>query len=125
MTEPVKAAVIYYSSTGNVYQLAKAAIEGAEKAGADVRLRKARELAPESAINSNEAWAANVRNTAEVVEATPDDLAWADAVIIGTPTRFGNIPSQLQQLIDTLGPLWQQGKLANKVYTAFVSTATA
>jgi NAD(P)H dehydrogenase (quinone) len=125
MTEPVRTAVIYYSSTGNVARLARAAVAGAEKAGAEVRLRKARELAPPAAINSNEAWAANVRDTADVAEATLDDLDWADVVIFGTPTRYGNVPSQLQQFIDTTGPLWSQGKLANKVYTAFVSTSTA
>lgn len=125
MTETVNAAVIYYSSTGNVHALAQAAAEGAEKAGADVRLRKVRELAPPAAIESNPAWAANAAATANIQEAALDDLEWADVVLFGTPTRYGGATSQLKAFIDTTGPLWQQGKLAGKVYTAFTSTATA
>ncbi|NLU67116.1 NAD(P)H:quinone oxidoreductase [Streptomyces sp. HNM0574] len=124
-TEPVKLAVVYYSSTGTIATLAKELAETAEKAGAEVRLRKAAELAPQAAIESNPAWAENVRATADVAEATPEDLEWADAVIFGSPTRFGNIASQLKQFIDTLGGLWAQGKLADKVYSGFTSSATA
>jgi NAD(P)H dehydrogenase (quinone) len=56
--------------------------------------------------------------------AEPDDLAWADAVLLGTPTRFGSAASQLQAFIDTLGPLWQEGGLADKVYAGFTATKT-
>src|SRR5215475_3301733 len=121
----VKVAVIYYSATGTTYRLARAVEEGASEAGADVRLRKVRELAPDEAIASNEGWAAHRLATQDVEEATLDDLDWADAVIFGTPTRFGNVSAQLKQFIDTAGPLWAQGKLANKVFSGFVSTATA
>jgi NAD(P)H dehydrogenase (quinone) len=120
-----RVAVIYYSSTGGTHALATAVAEGAEKAGAEVRVRRVPELAPAEAINSNEAWAAHVRDTAHVVEATHEDLLWADAVILGSPTRFGLPSSQLKQFIDTTGGLWQQGRLANKVYASFTSTATA
>lgn len=82
------------------------------------------ELAPRVAIDSNPAWAAHHAAIADIPEATPADVEWADAVIFGTPTRFGNVSSQLKQFIDTLGGLWAQGKLANKVYSGFVSTAT-
>ena len=125
MSTPVKLAVIYYSSTGFSGEIAKEISEAAEKAGAEVRLLKAAELAPEAAIASNEAWAAHAAASAGIPEATPADVEWADAVIFGTPTRFGNISSQLKQFIDTLGGLWAEGKLADKVYSGFVSTATA
>lgn len=125
MTVSVKAAIIYYSATGNVHALAKAAVEGAEKAGAEVRLRKVAELAPAEAIASNPAWQAHVEQTRDVPVATLDDLAWADVVLFGTPTRFGLVASQLKQFIDTTGPLWSEGKLADKVYGAFTSTSSA
>lgn len=125
MSDPVKVAIVYYSSTGNVHTLAQAVAEGAEKAGAEVRLHKVPELAPAEAIASNPAWQAHVDATADVPVATADDLLWADAVIFGTPTRFGNVASQLKQFLDTLGPQWAQGLLQDKVYSGFVSTATA
>jgi len=123
--EPVNAAIIYYSSTGTVHALAQAAAEGAEKAGADVRLRRVAELAPQEAISARPGWAEHIQDTADVAEASLDDLAWADVVLFGTPTRFGNPASQLRAFIDTTGPLWLQGKLAGKVYSAFTASNTA
>ncbi|MFJ8357592.1 NAD(P)H:quinone oxidoreductase [Streptomyces sp. NPDC093984] len=125
MATPVKLAIVYYSSTGTIAEIAKELHDAAIKAGAEVRLLKAAELAPRSAIDSNPAWAANHTATADIPEATPDDIDWADAVVFGTPTRFGNVSAQLKQFIDTLGGLWAQGRLADKVYSGFVSTATA
>jgi NAD(P)H dehydrogenase (quinone) len=122
--EPVNAAIIYYSSTGTVHALARAAAEGAEKAGANVRLRKVAELAPPEAINANPAWGQHLQDTADVAEASLDDLAWADVMLFGTPTRFGNPASQLRAFIDTTGGLWQQGRLAGKVYSAFTASST-
>ena len=124
MTAPVKLAVVYYSSTGTIAEIAREIGQAAEKAGAEVRLHKAAELAPQSAIDSNEAWAANQAATAGLAEAGPADIEWADAVVFGTPTRFGNVASQLKQFIDTLGGLWAEGKLADKVYSGFTSSAT-
>ena len=123
-TEQTKVAVIYYSATGNVYQLARSIVEGAEKAGAEVRLRKARELAPEEAIASNQGWADHRLETQNVVEASGDDIVWADAVVFGSPTRYGLVSAQLKQFIDTLGALWAQGALADKVYSTFTSAST-
>src|SRR5688500_15935180 len=117
-------AIIYYSSTGNVHALAQEVAAGAEKAGAQVRVAKVAELAPEEAIAVNPAWQAHARETADVPVADPDLVTWADAVVFGSPTRFGNIASQLKQFLDTLGPLWGEGLLADKVYSGFVSTAT-
>lgn len=119
----VKVSVIYYSSTGTNYRLAQAAEEGAKEAGAEVRLRRVQELAPQAAIESNPAWKAHLEATKDVPVATLDDLEWADAYIFSTPTRFGNVASQMKQFLDTAGPLWAQGKLANKVATAMSSAS--
>ncbi|GAA4919784.1 NAD(P)H:quinone oxidoreductase [Streptomyces coeruleoprunus] len=116
-----KIAVVYYSSTGNVHQLARAVAEGAEKAGAEVRLRRVPELAPDAAIDANPAWREHVEATRDLEVATLDDLSWADAYAFGTPTRFGNVAAQLKQFLDTTGGLWQQGVFADKPATAFVS----
>ncbi|MEE1939621.1 NAD(P)H:quinone oxidoreductase [Streptomyces sp. TRM 70361] len=125
MSTPVKLAIVYYSSTGTISTIAQEIREAAEKAGAEVRLRKVAELAPQAAIDSNPAWAAHAAATAGTAEATPEDMEWADAVIFGSPTRYGNISAQLKQFIDTLGGLWAEGKLADKVYSGFASSATA
>ncbi|RJQ75401.1 NAD(P)H:quinone oxidoreductase [Pseudonocardiaceae bacterium YIM PH 21723] len=124
LSTPVNIAVIYYSATGSIYRLAKAAAEAAEQAGATVRLRKVAELAPEAAIAGNPLWQANHEATQHVGVATPDDLDWADGILLGSPTRFGLPASQLKQFIDTTGGLWAQGKLVNKVTSAFTSTGT-
>jgi NAD(P)H dehydrogenase (quinone) len=120
----VKVSVIYYSATGSVYAMAQQAVEAAEKAGAEVRLRKVQELAPKEAIASNEGWSKHSLETESVPVASADDVVWADAVVFGTPTRYGNVAAQLKQFLDTLGPQWAQGQLANKVYTGFTSTGT-
>ncbi|MCX4703733.1 MULTISPECIES: NAD(P)H:quinone oxidoreductase [Streptomyces] len=125
MMEPVNVAIIYYSSTGTIHTLAQAAAEGAEKAGALVRLRKVAETAPPEAVSARPEWARHLADTADVAEAGHDDLEWADAVLFGTPTRFGNPAGQLRAFIDTTGPLWFQGKLADKVYSAFTASNTA
>lgn len=118
---PLNVAVVYYSATGNVHQLAQALAEGAEKEGATVRLRRVAELAPDSAIDANPAWRAHVTATRDIPVAQPDDLVWADAYAFGSPTRFGNVASQLKQFLDLAGPLWAQGLLANKAATGFTS----
>jgi NAD(P)H dehydrogenase (quinone) len=118
-----KIAIIYYSSTGNTYQVARAVEEGARKAGAETRLRRVRELAPDQAIASNPAWLEHYEASKSVSEATIDDLDWADGYVFGTPTRFGNVAAQLKQFLDTAGPLWAQGKLANKVVTGFTGAS--
>jgi NAD(P)H:quinone oxidoreductase type IV len=117
--------VIYYSATGSVHALARAAATGAAAAGGDVRVRRVAETAPAEAISANEAWSAHLRATSGVAVATPADVDWADVVLFGTPTRFGNVASQLKAFIDSLGPLWGAGRLAGKVFAGFVSTATA
>jgi NAD(P)H dehydrogenase (quinone) len=117
----VKVAVFYYSSTGTVHALAEAVAEGAISAGAEVRLRRAAELAPPEAIDQNPQWRQHLDATSSVPVAQLDDLTWADAYAFGTPTRFGTPAAQLKQFIDQTGGLWRDGVLADKPVTAFTS----
>lgn len=123
--EKVRLAVIYYSSTGNNYQMAKWAEEGAKESGAEVRVLKVQELAPQAVIDSNPVWKAHAEATKDVPVASNDDLEWADAYIFSVPTRYGNLPSQMKQFIDTTGGVWSQGKLVNKVVSAMASAGNA
>jgi NAD(P)H dehydrogenase (quinone) len=119
-----KLAIVYYSSYGTAHAMATRLAETAEKHGAEVRLRRVRESAPPEVVQSVDAWAEHAASVADQPVAEPEDLAWADAVIMGSGTRYGHITSQLQAFIDTLGPLWQKGALADKVYSAFTSSST-
>lgn len=117
----VKLAVVFYSMGGTNFQLAKWAEEGAKEAGAEVKVLKVQELAPASAIEGNAVWKATVEATSHVPVVTSNDLEWADAIIFSVPTRFGNMPSQMKQFLDTQGGLWAQGKTVNKVVSAMTS----
>lgn len=120
----IKVAVIYYSSTGTNYQMARWAHEAAKAAGVkEVRLRKVRELAPQEAIAENKEWQKHVEHTKDVEVASMDDLEWADAYIFSAPTRYGNLPSQFQSFLDMTGGLWSSGKLANKVVSGMTSAS--
>lgn len=119
--DKVKLAIIYYSATGTNYKLAKWAKEGAEAAGAEVRILRVNELAPQAAIDKNEAWKKHFEETKYVPIAKSDDLEWADAIIFSAPTRFGNMASQMQQFLDLQGGLWASGKTVNKVVSAMSS----
>jgi NAD(P)H dehydrogenase (quinone) len=121
----VKLTIIYYSSTGTLHAMASRLAEAGEKAGAEVRLRQVPELAPPEAIASNAAWSQHFDRTKNDPKAAADDVTWADAVLFGTPTRYGNVASQLKQFLDTLGPQWSQGLLADKAYAGFTATMTA
>jgi NAD(P)H dehydrogenase (quinone) len=116
--------VAYYSATGHVHALAKAVGQGAEDAGAEVRLRHVEELAPEMLISQNQAWGRHRSEVNDEPIATLEDLAWADGIAVGTPTRFGNVAAQLKMFLDQAGELWEQGKLINKVATSFTSSQT-
>lgn len=121
----VKLAIVYYSSTGTLQAMAERLQAAAEAAGAEVRLRHVDELAPDAAIDSQPAWRAHWDAVKDQPRATADDLLWADAVLFGTPTRFGNVSSQLKQFIDGLGGPWSQGLLADKIYAGFTASQTA
>ena len=120
-----KIAVIYYSAYGHTYEMAKALEAGAQSAGAETRLRKVRELAPDEVIATQKGWADHRVATQHVHEATVDDLEWADGFAFGTPTRFGGPAAQLKQFIDTTGKLWQKGGLADKAATSFSGAMNA
>jgi NAD(P)H dehydrogenase (quinone) len=119
-----RVAVIYYSATGNVHRLAHAVADGALKEGADVRVRHVEEMASELVISQNQHWGRHRSEVEDEPVATLDDLEWADGVAFGTPTRFGNVAAQLKQFMDQAGRLWQEGKLADRVGTAFTSSMT-
>jgi NAD(P)H dehydrogenase (quinone) len=119
----VKLAIVYYSTYGTNHRMAQVAEEAAREAGAEVRLRKARETAPEGVVNGQDAWRAQAELTADVAEATPDDMVWADAYLFSSPTRYGGAASQMRAFIDTLGPIWQKGELADKTFTAMSSAS--
>jgi len=108
-----------------VHAMAERLASAGEKAGAQVRLRQVPELAPEEAIAANAAWSQHFDRTKDEPRAAADDVVWADAVLFGTPTRYGNVSSQLKQFIDSLGPQWVQGLLADKVYAGFTASMTA
>jgi NAD(P)H dehydrogenase (quinone) len=120
----VKIAVIYYSATGTIHSMAERLATFARNAGAEVRLRRVEELAPPEAISRNQAWAEHASATQHIDVASADDVVWADGVLLGTPTRFGNVASQLKQFLDTLGPQWSQGLLADKAYAGFTASQT-
>lgn len=120
-----KIAIVYYSATGTIHAMAERLETYAGAAGAEVRLRQAAELAPKETIATNPAWLEHVEASRRVETASPEDMVWADGVLLGTPTRFGNVASQLKQFLDTLGPMWSAGKLANKAYAGFTASQTA
>jgi len=117
----VKLSIVYYSSTGTNYQLAQWAEAAARDTGAEVKLLKVPELAPDEAIDSNPAWRKHVVETGNIPEATSEDLEWADAIIFSVPTRFGVMAAQMKQFIDMQGGLWGAGKTVNKVVSAMSS----
>jgi NAD(P)H dehydrogenase (quinone) len=124
MTRRARVAVIYYSATGNVHRLAHALAEGAAGEHAEVRVRHVEELASELLISHNQHWGRHRSEVADEPAASLDDLEWADGIAFGTPTRFGNVAAQLKQFMDQAGRLWQEGKLADKVATAFTASMT-
>lgn len=119
----IKLTVIFYSTYGTNHNMAELAAEAAREAGAEVRLRRARETAPREVVESQEAWKAQLEKMKDIPEATPADMEWADAFLFSSPTRYGGAASQMRAFIDTLGPIWQKGHLANKVASAMTSAS--
>ncbi len=119
-----KLAVIYYSATGHGTKMANLIEQFAQAAGAEVRVRHIAEQVDPAVFAGNPAWSANYEATKDLPAATGEDIVWADAVIFGSPTRYSNVNGSFQMFIDTLGGLWAQGKLANKVYAAYTSSQT-
>lgn len=120
----MRVTIVFYSMYGHVYRLAEAVAEGARQVeGAQVELYQVPELVPQELLDSTGAAAARAA-FAHIPIATPEILAAADAVIFGTPTRFGNMAAQMRNFLDQTGKLWMTGALAGKVGSVFCSTAT-
>lgn len=120
----VNVQVVFYSTYGHVYKMAEAIAEGArEVEGANVTLYQVAELIPDAALERIGAKAAR-EAFAHVPVADPAKLAEADAIILGTPTRFGNMAAQMKNFLDQTGGLWAKGALIGKVGSVFTSTAT-
>jgi NAD(P)H dehydrogenase (quinone) len=117
-------AVIYYSATGHGSAMAEEIRSCAEAIGAEVRVRHIAETADPASVASNPAWTRNYEATKSLPAATGDDLIWADAVIFGSPTRFSDAAAPFQAFIHSLGSLWADGLLADKVYAAYTSSQT-
>ena len=119
-----KIQVVFYSMYGHVYRLAEAVAEGAlSVAGTDVALFQTAELMPDAALEKSGAKKAR-QAFAHIPLADPARLAEADAVIFGTPTRFGNMCAQMRNFLDQTGGLWMKGALVGKIGSVFTSTAT-
>lgn len=115
----------FYSRDGSTEALALAVAEGAASTGATVALRRCRELVDEATMSLAPGWTENAaRMNAAYPAPTLQDADWADAILFGTPTRFGLVTSELKAYIDSLGALWAQGKLVNKIGSAFTSTSS-
>jgi len=120
----MKVKIVFYSMYGHIYKMAEAVAEGArEVEGAEVELLQVPELVPDDVLDKS--GAKKARDAfAHIPVAKPSDLADADAVIFGTPTRFGNMCAQMRNFLDQTGGLWAQGALIGKVGSVFTSSAT-
>ena len=114
-----KVLVLYYSSYGHIEQMASAVAEGVREAGAEAVIKRVPELVPEEVAK-----ASHFKLDQAAPVATVAELPEYDAIILGVPTRFGNMPAQMKNFLDQTGGLWAQGKLIGKVGSVFTSTAT-
>lgn len=120
----MKVLVCFYSTFGHIYKMAEAVADGARDVrNADVDLRRVQETLPEEILRKMGAWDAQ-KEFAGIPLCTIEDLASADAIVFGTPTRFGNMSGQMRQFLDSTGGLWAKGALVDKVGSVFASTAT-
>jgi len=114
-----KVLVLYYSTYGHIETMAYAVAEGVREAGAEVVVKRVPELVPEEVARQN-----HFKLDQAAPVATVAELADYDAIIFGTPTRYGNMASQMKQFIDQTGGLWMKGALVGKVGSVFTSTAS-
>jgi len=120
----MKVLVVFYSTYGHVFKMAEAVAEGVKQvAGAEVELRRVPETLPDEVLAQMGAVDAQ-KAFSHVPVCTVDELAGADAIIFGTPTRFGNMCGQMRQFLDATGQLWANGSLVGKVGSVFASSAT-
>ena len=116
-----KILVLFYSKTGHMLKMARSVAKDAKEAGAEVRLRKAAELAPREVIEKTPEWKAIHSQMSDIPDAVIDDLVWMDGVIVGTPTRFGNMAAPMRNFWDQTGMLWMEGTLIGRTVSAFAS----
>jgi NAD(P)H dehydrogenase (quinone) len=123
---PTQLLVVFYSAYGHIHRLAESVVGGAESvAGVEVRLRRVAELTEaRAALSRQPAYVQAQERQAAIPEATHDDLIWADGIVWGIPTRYGNMPAQVKQFLDTTGRLWLSGALEGVATGIFTSTAT-
>ena len=114
-----KVLVLYYSSYGHVETLAQSIAEGARETGAEVTIKRVPELVPEDIARQG-----HIKLDQAAPIASPKELGEYDAIIFGTPTRFGNMAAQMRNFLDQTGGLWMSGGLIGKVGSVFVSTGT-
>ena len=120
----MKILIVYYSMYGHVHKMAEAVTEGAREIdGAEVVVRRVPETLPEDVLQKMGAVEAQ-KSMSQVPICTVDELASADAIVFGTPTRFGNMCGQMRQFLDATGQLWSKGALVGKVGSVFTSSAT-
>jgi NAD(P)H dehydrogenase (quinone) len=120
----MKILIVFYSTYGHVYRMAQAVAEGVKTVkGAEVEIRRVPETLPQEVLEKMGALDAQ-KAFSQISECTVEDLTKADAVIFGTPTRFGNMCGQMRQFLDATGQLWANGSLVGKVGSVFTSTAT-
>ena len=123
MQKKAKILVLFYSTYGHVYQLAKAAAEGAQSAGAEVSLKRVEETLSDDILGKLNALEAR-KSWAHIPIVDRDELPNYDAFLIGTPTRFGNMSAQMKNFVDSLGGLWVKNSLVGKPASFFTSTSS-
>jgi NAD(P)H dehydrogenase (quinone) len=120
----MKVLIVYYSAYGHIHRMAEAVAEGVrEVKGAEVEMRRVPETLPENILKQIGAIEAQ-KTFSHIPICTVDELASADAIIFGTPTRYGNMCAQMRAFLDATGPLWAKGALVGKVGSVFASSAT-
>lgn len=124
MAHPTRMLVAFYSRSGSVEALALAVAEGAREAGAEVRVRRAREVVGEDVMAQGKGWLEQASRMNALYEApSKDDAEWADAIVLGTPCYFGAMATELKNYLDQLGPQWKRGALSGKVGGAFAAAS--
>lgn len=120
-----KILIAFYTTYGTNLGIAHHAEEAARAAGAETRLVRFEETAPKEVVEAQDAWKENLEKMQDIPVISQDDMTWADGYFIATPTRYGSAPSQVRAFIDTLGPLWMEGKLVDKTITATCTAQNA
>lgn len=120
----VNLAVIYYSATGTIQTMAERLRDAGERSGARVRMRPVSDIGFDPITPDQSPWLTGRRSPDQHDTATPADVRWADAVLFGTPARFGAVAAPLKAFLESLGPLWVQGLLSDIVYAGFTASRT-